>query len=297
MMRRKEKLQGSFPETLQKDVLRERDLTLVQRLATKKNRRLRYCGLCGVEAVDVVKWQDALDRVLVVERPISDEGIRINFKASIVLKLAPLFNGNIQIIFQDVWDFFASPKFVQSKMFPDIINLDFCGGMVNEVAMEYPKQRVAFQRVFEVGSKQGEDFLLLLTLMPRDRGKSTYKKYLQDTIESIGKQTPTSDRERFLKQVESSRKFHERNNFGLFKACLPLLLEEIGRSHNFSVKPVYIRLYTKMIHFAFECAFVSGVLGLPSDPTRAIRLLNQPMRRLLPDGREEQDWPPQITVE
>lgn len=296
-MRRKEKLQGFFPETLQKDVLRERDLTLVQKLATKKKRLLCYCGLCGVEAVDVVKWQEVLDRVLVVERPISDESNRTHFKTSIVLKLAPLFNGNIQIVFQDIWNFFASSEFVQSKVFPDVINLDFCGGMVNEVTMEYPKQRAAFQHIFEVGSKQGEDFLLLMTLMPRDRGKTTYKKYLQDTIESIGRYTPTSDRERLLKQVENSRKFHERSNFGLFKACLPLLLEEIGRSHNFSVRPVYIRLYTKMIHFAFECAFVSGVLGLPSDPTRAIRLLNQPMRRLLSDGREEQDWPPQITVE
>src|SRR5262249_48071807 len=163
----------------------------------------------------------------------------------VVLKLAPLFNGNIQCVFQDVWEYLASPEFANATPFPDVINLDFCGGLIYQVEMEYPKQRAAFQRLFEAASKAGEDFILLITLLPRDRGRQTYKRYLHDTMATIGKHHLGGHDAVIRRQIEANRKFHERNNLNLFKACVPLLLEEIGRSHNCIVRTSYIRLYTK----------------------------------------------------
>jgi len=75
-----------------------------------------------------------------------------------------------------------------------------------------------------------------------------------------------------------------------------MLIEDIGRSHNYRVAVAYVRLYTKMIHLAFECTFIPGVLALPSDVRSSIGVLNAPVRKLLADGQEQQTWPPPIDI-
>jgi hypothetical protein len=294
-MPRKDTPAGFFPETVQKDVLRVRDLELVKQLATAKGRSLGYCGLTGPQANDVMKWRELLASVVSIQEPITDEAKRIQFETDLMLKLTPFFNGNVSLVFSDIWDYLASTEFASLPSFPDVINLDFCGGLLYAVNMNYPRQRTAFQKLFERASSVGEDFILLLTLMPRDRGKETYKKYLDGLMESLGNNS--GNNAKIQASLEANHRFHKRDNLRLFKACLPILLSDIGRSHNFIVKVCYIRLYTKMIHMAFECTFVRNVLGLAADPRAVITLLNQPMRKLLESGGEEQDWPPQIVMD
>jgi hypothetical protein len=168
-MPRIDKPPGYFPETVQKDVLRARDMELVKQLATKKGRSLSYCGLTGSQANDVVKWREWLASVVAVQEPIADETKRVQFETDLMLKLMPHFNGNIELVFSDVWDYLASKAFAELHTFPDVVNLDFCGGLLYTVNMSYLKQRLAFQKLFEGASGAGEDFILLLTLMPRDR--------------------------------------------------------------------------------------------------------------------------------
>jgi hypothetical protein len=297
MAKKKEVPVGYFPETIQKDVLRARDMELIRKLAASKGRSLFYCGLTGSEAADVLKWREWLSRVLAVQVHIPDEVKRVRFEADLMLKLAPHFNGNIKIVYDDVWEYLASEKFAKLSAVPDVVNLDFCGGFLYEVDMNYPKQRAAFQKLFESASKAGEDFILLLTLMPRDKGKETYKKYLEGLISSLANNTPRGNKAKLHASLDANLRFHRRANLRLFKACLPILISDIGRSHNFIVRASYIRLYTKLIHMAFECTFVRNVLGLAADPRAVIALLNQPMRKLLETGGEEQEWPPQIIPE
>lgn len=297
MKKRQEKneaLPGLFPDTSEKRVLRARGYGLIQALSQRKGRRLRYCGLAGVNAHDIEMWQDALDHVTVIERPIDDPAKRAEFETRLLLKLAPVFNGNIDIVFQDVWKYLASDAFQNRSSFPEVINLDFCGGMINKVDMNYPDQREAFQRLFEAGHRNRADFLLVLTLSPRERGKETYKKYLSNYVQSLKGNISTSQPRKLAEQLEANLRFHVRTNLTLFKVCLPLLLEDIGRSHNYQVVGVYTRFYTKMIHLVFDCTFVSGVLGLPPDMKTAIKVLNAPLRKLFPDGQERQTWPPII---
>lgn len=285
---------GLFPETQEKRALRARDGMLIQRLSQKKGRQLYYLGLAGVNARDVIAWEKSLDQVTVVERPITDSDLRAQFETDVLLKLTPLFNGHINVVFQDIWNYLISDEFNAQPRFPDLFNLDFCGGLINHVDMEYPVQRESFQSLFNRGQKCSADFLLLCTLLPRDKGKTTYKKYLGDYVEAL----KTSSGSRYTKtltdQLDVNLHFHERSNLSLFKACLPILLEDIGRSHNYKVTVAYTRLYTKMIHFAFECTFVPGVLGLAPDFTAVVRILNAPLRKLLSDGQEQQTWPPRI---
>jgi hypothetical protein len=106
-----------------------------------------------------------------------------------------------------------------------------------------------------------------------------------------------ADQDGLVKKFDASFKYHSKNNLALFKACIPILLTEIGRSYNYSVKLEYCRLYTKMIHFAFSCNFVKSVLGMAPDSGDTIRYINQPLRKLLPDGTEEQSYPPQVALE
>lgn len=296
-MPRKDKPPGYFPETIQKDVLRARDMELVKQLATKKGRSLCYCGLTGSQANDVFKWREWLFSVVAVQEPIADETKRVQFETDLMLKLTPHFNGNIELVFSDVWEYLASKSFAELHTFPDVVNLDFCGGLLYTVNMSYLKQRLAFQKLFEAASGAGEDFILLLTLMPRDRGKETHKKYLEDMVDSLANNSLHANKAKLRTALDANRRFHLRENLRLFKACLPIMLSEIGRSHNFLVRVSYIRLYTKMIHIAFDCTFVPNVLGLAADPRAIISLLNQPMRKLMESGTEEQEWPPQILLE
>lgn len=285
---------GLFPDTAEKQTLRARDHGLIQALCQRKARRLSYCGLAGVNARDVEVWQGALDQITVVERPIADAALRAEFETRLLLKLAPLFNGNVDIFYADIWEFLASGDFRGRARFPEVINLDFCGGMINKVDMHYPVQREAFQALFESGRRNKTDFLLIFTLLPRDRGKATYKKYLADYVQSLRSNVPAQQPKKLSEQLDANLRFHSRTNLGLFKACLPLLIEDIGRSHNYRVSNVYTRLYTKMIHFVFECTFIAGVLGLPPDVKTSIKVLNAPLRKLLADGQERQTWPPLI---
>jgi len=292
-----EKAEGFFPETREKNVLRLRDRFLIENMAARKGRRLVYCGLSGVNATDVVLWKDYLERVVIVQRPFENDGEEDDFKTTLILRLNTYFNGNIQLVFGDIWDFLASAEFANLPAFPDVLNLDFCGGLIYESKMDYPRQRDTFQSVFNAARRNSQDFLLLLTLMPRDKGRQTYKTYLSDHVDSIVQNARAPEREALRKKFESSLRFHERNNLALFKACLPILLTEIGRSFNFSVKLAYCRLYTKMIHFAFECTFVRSVLGLAPDTRETVRFINLPLRKLIEDGTETQSFPPQVPVE
>jgi hypothetical protein len=287
---------GYFPDTIQKNILRERDRRLIEKLAADKGRALTYCGMCGEEALDVLKWRDHLNRVEVIERPLPDPASRLQFKTSILSKLTPHFNGHIRLHIVDAWQYLSSEEFAID--YPvDLINLDFCGGMSYESEMEYPKQRLAFTNLFNMAARSRSSFLLLITLMPRDKGKDSYKQYLSSIYASLVESTSRQSRQALLAQADASRKFHESSNLTLFKACIPILLDDIAHAHNFNVKIIYIRLYTTMIHLAFQCSFVQGVLGLPPrHPSSLIHILNQPMRKLLETGVEEARHPPQLML-
>ena len=287
---------GYFPDTLQKDIPRERDRRLIEKLATDKGCALTYCGMCGEEAHDVLKWRDHLNRVEVIERPLPDAIARLKFKTSILSKLTPHFNGHVRLHIVDAWEYLASGDFAVDYPI-DLVNLDFCGGMSYESEMEYPKQRLAFTNLFNVAAKNRSSFLLLITLMPRDKGKDSYKKYLSSIYDSLVDAAPRPSRQALSAQADASRRFHESGNLSLFKACIPVLLDDIAHAHNFNVKTVYVRLYTTMIHFAFRCFFVHGVLGLaPRHTSSLINTLNQPIRKLLETGVEETRHPPQLML-
>lgn len=278
-----------FPETQEKDALRIKDGHLLNELAAKKRRGLRYLGLAGEEATDVLRWKQSLAHVVVVERPIADDNARAEFEDAIQFRLTPVFNGNIHIVYEDVWKHLCSDSFAKSQLAPDVVNLDFCGGLLYATDLEYPKQREAFQGLFERLQKTSEDFLLFLTLMPRDKGKETYKKYLKDQCESL----------KLVKDVDpdalaANFEFHAQSNLLLFKACLPLLIHDIGRSYNYAVELRLLRRYTKMLHLAFSCVFQPQTLGLASSPLFARKVLEAPLRRMLGNGREERETPPGI---
>lgn len=278
-----------FPETLEKDVLRTRDLGFLKELSAEKGRSLRYLGLSGSEALDVLKWKDSLGHVVVIERPIGDEDAESRFSESITFRLTRHFNGNLEIVFADIWKYLASDEFAKMAVAPDVVNLDFCGGLVYS-NMEYPVQRLAFQGLFSRQRQTGEDFLLLLTLMPRDKGRETYTSYLRGQVDAL-KALGGLDRS----SLEENFQFHCGSQFLLFKACLPILLAEIGRSYNFHVETRLMRKYTKMLHLAFRCRFQPGSLGLAPTPTLVVRTLEAPLRKLLPNGQEDRDTPPAIS--
>lgn len=285
---------GAYPETSEKDILRTRDQFLIKELSEEKGRRLTYCGLAGINAYDVLKWQEYLNDVIIVERPINDEMTKLDFETKVIRRLTPIFNGRVKVVFYDIWDYLVSEDFAACPRMPDVVNLDFCGGFMSQANLDYPKQKEAFQGMFELAKKKGSHFLLLITLLPRDRGKETYKSYLAEHINESLKVGFNAD---IATQLEANRRFHERNNFTLFKACLPILLSELGKTYHFRVSVRYIRLYTRMIHLAFRCNFVEKKLSISHNPLESIKILNDPIIKILSDGQAARpDFPPRIDV-
>ena len=205
---------GAFPETSEKEILRLRDQLLIEELSEEKGRWLTYCGLAGIDAYDVLEWKEYLNDVTVVERPRNDEMSKLDFETKVLLRLTPIFNSKVKVVFRDIWDYLASEDFAACSRMPDVLNLDFCGGLMPQVNSDYPKQRKAFQGMFELAKEKGSHFLIIITLLPRDRGKDTYKSYLAQYIESL-KVGFNAD---IATQLDINRRFHERNNFTLFKA-------------------------------------------------------------------------------
>lgn len=285
-----------FPDTVQKDILRQRDLFLIEKLSELKSRKLSYLGLSGIGAYDVIKWRKHLNFATVIERLSSDKETNSNFKTNLLFKLTQYLHQNVDIIFDDIWDYLASPEFTSHKVTPDIVNLDFCGGMINNTNMDYPKQMSAFNNLFQKEANTANDFIMLMTLLPRDKGKTTYKSFLNDRIESLKASYIDATSNKISSILDSSKKFHEKNNLYLFKVCIPLLLYNIGRGHNYSVQLKYCRLYTKMIHFSFLCTFTKGAMSLPPDPRKDIILINKPIQKLLENGKLEEVYPPEFPV-
>lgn len=285
-----------FPETNSKDILRNCDLFLIEKLQKESGHKLCYLGLPGIDAKDVLTWKDTLDYVVAIERLDKDsEEARAAFKTSLLLKLTPVLYNNIKIVFDDVWSMLASGRLIDFQRVPQVINLDFCGGM-HYTAMDYPKQMSAFHELFKRLRTEGVEALIFFTLNPRDIGHEKYIDYLQERI-NIVKPILGSKDKKISSEMDESIKFHQRNNLLLFKACLPIMLYEVGASSNYEISLVYALRYRTMVHLALKCKFHRGAYGYPQDPIELINILNQSIHKIDDAGKiVEPATPPRIRV-
>ena len=279
-----------FPETLEKDILRQRDADLLRNMAEAKHRRLRYTGLAGIRAREIKLWAEHLSGACVVQRSFKIPDDNSIFRREIELELLPLFPGQVSVEFEDIWTFLESGL---PSPLPDVVNLDFCGGFIYETTMDYPRQKAALQRLFQNQRERQNDFLLLFTLMPRDRGKEKYRDYLRNVCDALVQDYKDLGPS-IVSSTDASFRFHSSNGLRLFKVCLPLLVMDIGRVNNYLVRVEYIRLYTKMIHIAFSASFVRGTLGVPYTASSVIKVLNADLMKLQPDGTVMRQSPPRV---
>ena len=287
---------GHFPETDQKAALRHRGHSLIPALCREQgNDDVAYYGLSGIMVEDILLWQDVLSHAYIVERPIKDRVQRERFQSKVLFALQTPLSGNVRIVYDDVWHHMASDEFCSFDPFPQVVNLDFCGGFEYS-NLEYPKQKVALQNLFRCAREATSSFVLFLTLMPRDRGREKYKNFLSQQRALVEPAVVGSGRSDGVDLLDANVKFHEQSNLRLFKACLPLLIADIGRGEHYRVKQEYVRLYTKMVHLAFTCEFVTGAMALPVAVSSIVETLNAPMRKLETDGTEKLTRPPQIPL-
>jgi len=115
--------------SVEKTQVRQADLNLISELSKKANRKLRYLGLPSPWMGDVVTWKPYLDRVFAVEREkrylshLMDMAFGLGLVNQVVY-----FWGDIDTILSSQVDEYGKSV---AGIFPvDLINLDYCGGLV-----------------------------------------------------------------------------------------------------------------------------------------------------------------------
>jgi hypothetical protein len=130
-----------FPDTKEKRELRRRDARKLRELVKLLGRKLEYCGLPGVEFLDVEGWKDCLESVIAFEYDFDTyndmliERDRRDYPFPITINPRNISN---------ILDFLHNEKYCF-----DLYNLDFFGGLVYPRKKESFRTTEAFRRIFQ----------------------------------------------------------------------------------------------------------------------------------------------------
>lgn len=152
----------TFRTNPNKDYLRSfYDKQIVAAWSQAVGRRLHYLGLPGPEMLDVIEWQDFIDRFTTIERGENEQHLlflRANVR-DVEHRLHSLY-GEFDKILRTGRDVYShAPKWPY-----DLINLDYFGGFLYQ-GMSRPK---ALKKLFENQDGYERSFLLIITHDLRD---------------------------------------------------------------------------------------------------------------------------------
>jgi hypothetical protein len=170
-----------------------------------------------------------------------------------------------------------------------LVNLDYCGGLVNAAETRISKRLEAIKILFE--RQATTSFILLLTLNLRDNSVDEFEglvDQLEDDLrpldlEGLGECFAAH---RALKQA------------GLIKLYTPAFLDLVAREHSLVVHaPVLYSGTQTMIHFVVECVrFTAFGAGRVTSVQGRIDLMNLPLLALHTAGEMKEVRLPQIVL-
>lgn len=152
----------TFKTNPNKDYLRSTyDKDLIAEWHARRGERLHYLGLPGPEILDIIEWQDHLDRFTTIERRENEQHLlflRANVK-DVEHRLHSLYGEFDGILLTGRDEYQHAPRWPY-----DIINLDHFGGFLYQ-DMARPR---ALRKLIDNQSEYVRDFLLIVTQDLRD---------------------------------------------------------------------------------------------------------------------------------
>ena len=232
----------AFSSSSAKDYIRSRiDRNIIKNFKQihYPEQKLTYFGLPGEKLLDILNWREFLGYCTVVENMDVADELELNVLKNHLEHIVHLVRANI--------DELILTKFDKSSLrWPyEIINLDYCGGLVNS-RLDGTSQRLeALRALFE--RQVGAAFILFLTLNLRDRDGEE----LDDLVKLQEEDFLGLD----LDGVNDCfNKHRELNHAGLLKIYVPIFLDSIAKHHSLVfIPPILYQGTQQMIHFAIQC--------------------------------------------
>jgi hypothetical protein len=239
----------AFRTNPNKDFLRRTyDKEIIRAWRQQTGRQLQYLGLPGPEMLDIIEWQDFLNRFSTIERRENEQHLlflRVNVK-DIEHRLHSLYGDFDDILINGRDIYGHAPKWPY-----DLVNLDFFGGFIYQDRAR-PK---AIGKLIENQDEYSCSFILIITHDLRDGDfvgeKLSFLDNLQRTLEQVvGTHKSVEDFISWHKSPDtpdSARQALYMNSF----------LKDHGEMAHFRVtcRPAIVYIgtgSTKMIHYVTE---------------------------------------------
>jgi hypothetical protein len=252
----------AFTSNPNKDYLRSiYDRQLVREWFQRKGQPLHYLGLPGPEILDVVEWQEFIDRFSTIER-LENEPHLLFLRANVSdleHRLHSLYGEFDEILLT------GRDKYGHTPRWPyDLVNLDFFGGLLYN-DLNRPK---ALEKLITNQKSYETSFLLIVTYHLRDADLSGEKvSFVEDLHRKMVRDFGTRTDIEQLATWYRAKTTPDAARQGLY---LNTFLHDMGEASSFKVLARQPVVYTgsggaRMIHFATDFYFQKGAHRPTSD--------------------------------
>ena len=276
-----------FESSPPKDLLRSTfDHDFIRGHITPGTAERAYLGLPGERMLDVLEWQDCLDKAVCIHRDI--EGIDAMKDVATDAGITPrceFHRGDIDQILEDETD--ADGQLLVDRPY-HVVNLDYESGLIQA---ESARRLEAIRSLFELQAEHRVDFVLLLSLGPRGRPGN----FVGRTLSQIG---------RILDgyRIDASGNIlwykAQPDNKHLWKVFVPYAIESRARAFRYELAAWQSFFYqgtgdTPMMHFVMFFHYAVG--DLVPESINLAQLLTSRLNRVTDRIQPDPLRPPPLT--
>jgi hypothetical protein len=306
---------NSFPESNEKNILRNLDKLSISEFSTEINSPLNYLGLPASEMLDVLLWKQYLNTITAIERSEdAAEGIIQTSSKNDIRENLILLEMDLALAFRllgtkddELPGLIATlsshdkDQISKARKIPyHVANLDLYSGFLYPDKNNQSSLIGAIDYLFDHQNHHKCSFLLIVTLEFRDTGASQYKEYIKGAISHLEKAL-RQDLDELQRYYLNKSKVDDAHNIPdyarYYRFCVPIHLHQNAWRNNFRMdllgQWVYKNYYHAVLKFVHEEGTTFG-LG-PWPPVDEVKsLLQANLIKIFPDGNQKDYPPPQI---
>jgi hypothetical protein len=274
------KLEVVFESNQNKDFLRSSyDKPLIQNWYRSMGTGLKYLGLPAWQMLDIIEWQDSLDRFTTIEREENQQHLmflRANVK-EVEHRLYSLYGEFDEILFNGRDSYGHCPDWPY-----DLVNLDYFGGFIYP-NMARPK---AVRKLVTNQATYQRSFMLIVTQHLRDRDSIGEKeKFLEDLRQWLKGGIYNRSMHKSIDKIVDWYKNAEIPDAARQALYMNFFFRDSGEMEHFDVecRPAVIYPGTGgawMIHFVTDFRFLPGTGHRVASKQSLIEMVNLGLREV-----------------
>lgn len=287
----------SFASNPNKDFLRQRhDLPIIEEWHAAAGRPLRYLGLPASQMLDIVEWQQALERFTGIEREENQQ--HLMFLNANVRDL----EHRLHALYGEFDDILLNGRDRYDKMpeWPyDLVNLDYYGGFIYS-GLSRPK---AFRKLIANQAAYESSFLLIVTQHLRDRDSLHEKdRFLSDLGTRLKSAAVDSKVHQHIDSVVAWYRDAEMPDAARQNLYMNFFFRETGEPESFKVKcrPGVVYSGTgnsSMIHFVTDFVYQPNIAHRAASDQSLIEIINLGLLEVRDGKLQKKSFPqPRIPV-